>query len=56
MVEESTEKVQTKSTLHIFDVGKADFGSYFCVAKNSLGVQDGVIKLSGKKENESAAT
>lgn len=31
--------------LHIRSVGPADFGSYKCVAKNSLGETDGTIKL-----------
>lgn len=35
--------------LKIRNVGPIDFGSYKCVAKNSLGETDGVIKLEGKK-------
>ena len=46
-LKKETEKLQTKSILHILDVEKSDFGTYFCVAKNSLGEQDGAIKLSG---------
>lgn len=34
--------------LKIRRVTKTDFGSYKCVAKNSLGETDGVIKLEGK--------
>lgn len=33
--------------LKIRNVGPSDFGSYKCVAKNSLGETDGVIKLEG---------
>lgn len=33
--------------LKIRNVGLSDFGSYKCVAKNSLGETDGVIKLEG---------
>lgn len=33
--------------LKIRNVGPGDFGSYKCVAKNSLGETDGVIKLEG---------
>lgn len=33
--------------LKIRNVGVSDFGSYKCVAKNSLGETDGVIKLEG---------
>lgn len=34
--------------LKIRSVGPNDFGSYRCVAKNSLGETDGLIKLDGK--------
>lgn len=34
--------------LKIRSVGPGDFGSYRCVAKNSLGETDGLIKLDGK--------
>lgn len=34
--------------LKIRSVSAYDFGSYRCVAKNSLGETDGVIKLEGK--------
>lgn len=34
--------------LNIRSVGPADFGSYKCVAKNSLGETDGTIKLYSK--------
>jgi hypothetical protein len=34
--------------LKIRSVSKSDYGSYKCVAKNSLGETDGVIKLDGK--------
>lgn len=33
--------------LKIRNVSLKDFGSYKCVAKNSLGETDGVIKLDG---------
>lgn len=33
--------------LKIHNVGPKDFGSYRCVAKNSLGETDGLIKLDG---------
>lgn len=33
--------------LKIRTVGPGDFGSYRCVAKNSLGETDGLIKLDG---------
>lgn len=35
--------------LKIRNVGPSDFGSYKCVAKNSLGETDGVIKLEGRR-------
>lgn len=34
--------------LKIRNVGPNDYGSYRCVAKNSLGETDGVIKLDGE--------
>lgn len=34
--------------LKVRRVDKNDFGSYRCVAKNSLGETDGVIKLEGR--------
>jgi hypothetical protein len=34
--------------LKIRSVKRSDFGSYKCMAKNSLGETDGVIKLDGK--------
>lgn len=34
--------------LKIRTVGPNDYGSYRCVAKNSLGETDGLIKLEGK--------
>lgn len=34
--------------LKIRNVGPGDFGSYRCVAKNSLGETDGLIKLDGE--------
>uniref|UniRef100_A0A182QTY9 Immunoglobulin I-set domain-containing protein n=1 Tax=Anopheles farauti TaxID=69004 RepID=A0A182QTY9_9DIPT len=39
-------------SLKIRNVGPADFGSYRCVAKNSLGETDGLIKLDGRKANK----
>jgi len=35
--------------LKIRAVGPNDFGTYRCVAKNSLGETDGNIKLDGKR-------
>lgn len=52
----SGDKYETSSTnigyskfmkLKIRTVGPADYGSYRCVAKNSLGETDGLIKLEG---------
>lgn len=40
---ENNYKVHMKLTIH--NVGPADFGSYKCVSKNSLGDTDGTIKL-----------
>lgn len=34
--------------LKIRSVSPGDFGSYKCVAKNSLGETDGVIRLDGE--------
>lgn len=51
------DKYETSSTtvgytkymkLTIRNVGPQDFGSYRCIAKNSLGETDGIIKLDGK--------
>lgn len=48
------EAISTKSgynqymLLKIRNVGLKDFGSYKCVAQNSLGGTDGVIKLDGE--------
>lgn len=39
--------------LNIKSVGPADFGSYKCVAKNSLGETDGTIKLYSKFNDDS---
>ncbi|ETN63550.1 hypothetical protein AND_004735 [Anopheles darlingi] len=39
-------------SLKIRSVGPTDFGSYRCVAKNSLGETDGLIKLDGRKANK----
>lgn len=36
--------------LKIRNVGPTDYGSYRCVAKNSLGETDGLIKLEGKQQ------
>lgn len=38
--------------LRIRNVSPQDFGSYRCVAKNSLGETDGFIKLDGEWEEE----
>lgn len=40
-------------TLRIRAVARQDFGSYTCVAKNSLGETDGVIKLDGRLSSQS---
>lgn len=37
--------------LKIRNIGPNDFGSYRCVAKNSLGETDGMIKLDGNVES-----
>lgn len=34
--------------LKIKNITKEDFGLYKCIAKNSLGETDGIIKLDGK--------
>ena len=47
-IQEKTDSQQTRVSLTIIGVEKSDFGTYFCVAKNSLGTQDGEIKLSGR--------
>lgn len=54
----SGDKYETSSTnsgqyskhmkLKIRSIGPNDYGSYRCVAKNSLGETDGLIKLEGK--------
>lgn len=45
----SEEKDYNKDmVLIIHNVTRSDFGSYRCVAKNSLGETDGLIKLEGK--------
>ncbi len=46
-MEESVEKLTTTVRLKIVNVQNGDFGRYVCVAKNSLGAQDGVITLEG---------
>lgn len=57
----SGDKYETSSTnigyskymkLKIRTVGPNDYGSYRCVAKNSLGETDGLIKLEGKVQVE----
>lgn len=56
-VSRAGDKYETSSTstgyskfmkLKIRSIGTNDFGSYRCVAKNSLGETDGLIKLEGK--------
>lgn len=51
------DKYETTSTINgytkimklkIKNIGPNDFGSYKCIAKNSLGETDGVIKLDGE--------
>lgn len=39
--------------LTIRNVSSSDFGTYTCVAKNSLGETDGTIKLEGNKQTSS---
>ena len=39
----------THMSLEIFKLEPTDFGTYFCVAKNSLGESNGAIKLTGSK-------
>lgn len=36
--------------LTIRNVSASDFGTYTCIAKNSLGETDGTIKLEGNKQ------
>ncbi|XP_059082231.1 lachesin-like isoform X1 [Tigriopus californicus] len=43
-IEKSDDHI-THTKLHINDVQQNDLGTYLCVAKNSLGQQDGAIKL-----------
>lgn len=42
--------------LKIRNVTSSDYGSYRCVAKNSLGETDGLIKLEGKYHNNNFST
>jgi hypothetical protein len=37
----------THVALDIFRIEPSDFGTYYCVAKNSLGESDGAIRLTG---------
>ena len=37
----------TKVSLTIRSIQQADFGTYHCVAKNSLGESDGTVRLEG---------
>lgn len=46
ILNESTYK--TDMTLRIKSVGPTEFGSYKCIAKNSLGETDSTIKLYSK--------
>lgn len=46
MLVDNAYKVAMK--LLVKSVGPSDFGSYKCVAKNSLGETDGTIKLYSK--------
>lgn len=46
ILNDSTYKIDM--TLHIKSVGPNDFGSYKCVAKNSLGETDSTIKVYSK--------
>jgi hypothetical protein len=41
----------THVSLDIFRLEPSDFGTYFCVAKNSLGESNGAIKLTGSEIN-----
>lgn len=46
-MEETSDGLTTTVKLIILRLEKGDFGKYVCVAKNSLGKQDGVITLEG---------
>lgn len=61
----SGDKYETSSTnvgyskfmkLKIRNVTSSDYGSYRCVAKNSLGETDGLIKLEGEYHNNNFLT
>lgn len=49
ILNESTYK--TDMILRIKSVGPSDFGSYKCIAKNSLGETDSTIKLYSKYDS-----
>ena len=46
-MKQSAKSYITTVSLTITNVRSNDFGTYLCVAKNSLGESDGTIKLSG---------
>ena len=47
VIREYLKSYTTKLSLTIKNVRDTDFGTYRCLAKNSLGDSDGSIKLSG---------
>jgi len=44
---QDTKNYVTLVSLEIIGLEPSDFGTYFCVAKNSLGDSDGAIRLTG---------
>jgi len=50
IAEEPDSKMGTKVKLRIMRLTEDDFGDYVCVAKNSLGRQDGQIRLRGEQQ------
>ena len=51
-IHQRADKLSTEVTLTILNLKAKDFGTYLCVAKNSLGKQDGTIKLSGNDRHK----
>ena len=52
VIREYLKSYTTKLSLTIRNVRDTDFGTYRCLAKNSLGDSDGSIKLSGTATTE----
>jgi hypothetical protein len=48
-IEEEHDNYKTKMKLKIMNLEKKDFGSYKCVAKNTLGEKEGLVRLYGMK-------